>query len=126
MTDKKERLFVIMEVESVPYDTEDGTEHFEPVGAENGEYMWLNPSRVIPESRLRYGKPQKDDTYFAPELKWVKWILRREFDEMRLILDPAPGEKDEWEEWADSAPTCIDDRTKNWIKRMPRRKDGTT
>jgi hypothetical protein len=81
------------------------------------EPMYLKPSRIIPESRLRYGKA-RGHTAFIPYHGWAEsWGG----DEVRLILDPAPEEKkDEWEEWVEECPAC--DETRRWLKRMPKRR----
>ena len=132
MTNKKERLFVIMEVKQYGHGVSEmkGRSRCCPIDASiMDENMWLKPSRIIPEGRLRYGVPQKGETYFARhnvgreeyEIRgWEEAEINKGFT--ALILDPEPeAEKDEWEEWADDAPSCIDDRTKNWLKRMPKR-----
>ena len=103
----------------------DGTQRYNPLDKEEYEGIWLNPRRIIPESRLRYGRPKKGEKFWS-RYKTGWRTADYELADSYLILDPEPEEKDEWDEWADSAPTCIDDRTKNWIKRMPRREDGTT
>ena len=122
---KKERLFVIMEVEK------EGTKvsecsYYNIVGSSNKEWVRCKPSRIIPESRLRYGMPKEGETYWESSIGWNKAILDFK-DNQCLILDPEPEEKkDEWDEWVADAPICVDGNTRRWLKRMPRREDGTT
>ena len=133
MTDKKERLFVIMEVEESSLHP-DGTMRYNPLDKEEHEGMWLKPSRIIPESRLRYDLPKDGETYFAiwdmgqPSQYVMGWEPADGKKGFRaLILDPEPEEeKDEWEEWAEDSPVCDPNSEAgrqiiDWLKRMPRR-----
>jgi len=123
MTDKKERLFVIMEVE-LKNKWQDGQHRYVPINAFKHETMYLDESRIIPASRLRYGEA-RGHTVFIPELGWQEnWGSSSHY----LILDPEPVEekKDEWEEWGDDCPlTGINSQDRSdladWLKRMPRR-----
>ena len=124
------KLFVILEVKDTTDREYSGLMgRFIPADTESlsGEYMWLNLSRIIPASRLRWEKPKRGEMMFdlaEPNL-WRKATI--DFENcVNLILDPEPEEKDEWDEWTKTCP--LDDwHTKtiqklvNWLKRMPRR-----
>ena len=140
---KKERLFVIMEVKKRENHRPDknGRTIYDPVERDGiiREVLYLDPKSIIPESRLRYGKPKKGETYFARynvereeyekeyEIRgWEEAEINKGFT--ALILDSEPEEKkDEWEEWADKLPFCdmssdLYASMKNWLKRMPKRR----
>jgi hypothetical protein len=122
--EKKERLFVIMEVEE---DQGHGDTHYHPVGRPTGEALYLRPDSIIPASRLRYGVPKPGDKFFRDNWRWIEAEMN--YSHQRLILDPAPEEKkDEWEEWAEDSPVCDPDSNLGreiiaWLKRMPRDKN---
>ena len=134
---KKERLFVIMEVEKEGTKVSEWS-YYNIVGSSNKEWVRCKPSRIIPESRLRRATPNKGETYFSHNLDHIGkgWrVADSNFShDMHLILDPEPVEekKDEWDEWADEIPGGVfcdsgtEMRVRNWLKRMPRREDGTT
>ncbi len=130
------RLFCIMEIEKNPneQDPKRVVDLYHPVDDETGrEHLWLHPSRVIDEGRLRYGLVDLEEEFFDSQ---VGWRLRNEISKYkeRLILDPPPAEPgqdedEEWEKWVDDMPelrlsdsiTEWANKIKNWFSRMPRR-----
>ena len=120
MKKNKERLFVIMEVEEG--DSESiYTKEYLPVDNKGAEIVYLNPSRIIPASRLRYGVPKRDETYFQNHFwNWAGANINFPGNSTRLILGPEPGEeKSEFDKWVEDCPAC-DPAIKDWIKKMPR------
>ena len=139
MTDKKERLFVIMEVKDEGNATDSLGRRKYRLPNENKpmwEYLHLKPSRIIPEGRLRYGRPKRGEMFFSDG---KKKLMKAKYDlgcGNRLILDPEPEEmdfgeyggvckeKDEWDEWVDKMPSIphgTSGSLRDWLKRMPRR-----
>jgi len=132
----KERLFVIMEVKETDLKDSKGAKGYVPVGSHvDKECLWLQPERIIKASRLRYGVPVAGERVFLPE---IEWGTQAGFaSHAKLILDPEPEEKDEWdgeiEQWAKDCPVyqtaegMIGLRATqwqdfiSWLKQMPRR-----
>lgn len=121
-----ERQFVILEVRETTnqeYGRGEQCKRYVPVDGDLAtECMWLHPYRIIPASRLRYGKPDKS-TVFQPHCGWTDGVIC--VGEYRLILDP-PEEKDEWKTWIEECPIHTADPNPrrifiDWLKRMPRR-----
>jgi len=122
----KEGLFVILEVfKAAGGPTDEGLYLYYPkntITERHIEQMWLEPSRVIKASRLRYGQVEVGDVYLDP-VDWNWYPATMNWDRIRLILDPEPKEKDEWDEWADSMPhhqIAWREEWIQWLKRMPR------
>jgi len=102
-----EREFLIMEVKRTGDDEEDLPENVEvtPIDSRGPAYEWANvkESRLIPESRLRYGVPESGEIYFYPPNGWEVEIATG--DAICLIIDdPPPPEKSKWGEWVDKCP----------------------
>ena len=132
----EEKLFVIMEVEREPNDrVVEGVQQWYPVGVvdnhlDDCECLWLKPSRIIPESRLRYGKPCRGERYFEPGegIGWETWQVPDSKEVNGLILDPPPEPKSDWDEWCEDEPfpASFDPYSEykiahiEWQKRMPK------
>lgn len=124
-----ERYFAIMEVkqaEPMNQNESDLTRYIPVDQRSSPERLWLDPSRIIPSSRLWYGTPKKDDRFLNNKMYWVvassDWV-----EDTRLILDPEPEpepEKDEFEKWFDDCPAVVPDSALNairdWFKIFPR------
>ena len=129
MSEKTERTFVIMEVTGPignPIRKLDGIQKY--LTNDDDEHLYIKPSRLIPESRLRYGELKGGDKYFNTG-NGIGWqISSMDYKTLPhvLILDPEPEEKDEWGEWVEDAPEKFivnwsHTELKDWLKRMPKR-----
>lgn len=125
----EEKLYVICEVEQCWNKPNSiGLIRYDPSNQLDAiESMYLNPSRIIKQSQLRYDIPKIGELAFfkCGGLHRDKVELRKGFraDEKRLIIDPPKEPKSVWDQWAEECPACCNEETKKavaeWLKREP-------
>ena len=122
--------YVIMEVEDGFRDDENGLKHLRPTdGKILGEFMWLDPSRIL-EGTWRRGGPKDGEMFLTMESPFPK--IRRaiySFDEERWILDPPAVEAPPVPEWEQEVrdiltPVISLDRVDRFIGALRKWKEG--
>ena len=122
------RIFVLTEVR-IPYEDRDafGNHFCKPIDDKGHEVLWVHPDRIIDGDRLRYGGVAKGDLFLTDQWDWKVALTGPYHNDRhhRLILDPPPAEKSEWEKWVDECPIHYlhseYGRILDWLKREPKR-----